>query len=215
MRLVLLIPVLRRLHRVAPLVASISAATPERHRVLFIADPGDQEEIRAVQEVGAGLLIHGGTYSEKCNAGIRFTSEPLIFLGADDLDFRPGWLAAATARLDPPVRVVGINDLGTKRVRSGKHSTHFLVARDYVARGAIDDPTRLLHEGYRHNWVDDEFVGTANQRGAVAFATDAIVEHLHPTLGKGEDDEVYRKGQSTFDEDREVFNARKHLWSAA
>lgn len=213
MRLVVLVPVLGRPHRVAPLVASIAHATPERHRVLFIADPTDTDTIQAVQASGAGLLIHGGSWARKINAGVRATTEPLIFLGADDLEFHPGWLEAAAARLEGGVRVVGVNDLGHRRVRGGKHATHFLVARDYVERGSIDDPGRLIHEGYAHNFCDDEFVATAKRRGVIAFATDAVVEHLHPDFDRAPDDDTYRLGRSRMDADRRLYRRRRALWA--
>lgn len=212
-RLVLLIPVLRRPHRVAPLVASIARATPHPHRVLFVADPGDTEEIAAVQESGAGLLIHGGGYAAKIHAGVQATTEPLIFLGADDLDFHPGWFEAASAHLEGSIRVVGVNDLGHRRVRGGHHATYFLVDRRYVADGTADEPGRLMHEGYHHLFVDDEFVGTAKKRGAIAFATDAIVEHLHPDFGRAPDDETYRLGRARFAADRRLYRRRKALWT--
>lgn len=213
MRLVVLVPVLGRPHRVQPFLESLTAATPERHRVLFIADPHDGETIAAVQAAGAGLLIHGGTYAQKINAGIRCTSEPLLFLGADDLHFHPGWLAAAEAHLSATVGVVGVNDLGTRRVREGRHATHFLVTRTYAERGSIDDRGNLMHEGYGHQFVDDELVETARARGAIAFATDSIVEHLHPGRGKAPDDATYAKGRETAREDRALFHARQPLWA--
>jgi hypothetical protein len=47
---------------------------------------------------------------------------------------------------------------------AGRHSTHSLVTRDYVERfGTIDEAGVVLHEGYPHEFVDDEFVQTAMQ----------------------------------------------------
>jgi glycosyltransferase involved in cell wall biosynthesis len=212
-RLVILVPVLRRPHRVAPLLASIARATTHPHRVVFIADPDDDGEIRAVQESGAGLLIHGGGYAAKIHAGVQATTEPLIFLGADDLDFHPGWFEAASARLEGRIRVVGVNDLGHRRVRAGRHATYFLVDRRYVADGTADQPGRLMHDGYHHLFVDDEFVGTAKKRGVIAFATDSIVEHLHPDFGRAPDDETYQRGRARFAADRRLFRSRRHLWA--
>ncbi len=218
MRLVILVPVLGRPHRVRPLLESIAAATPERHRVLFIADPDDGDTISVVQESGAGLIVHGGSWGRKINVGVRATSEPLLFLGADDLHFHPGWLQAAAAHMGPPgaispVGIVGVNDLGTRRVREGRHATHFLVARWYASLGAIDDPNVLVHEGYGHEFVDDELVATGRARGAIAFATDAVVEHLHPSFGRAPDDETYRRGRATRREDRALFRQRRALWA--
>lgn len=224
----MLVPVLGRPHRVAPLVASLREATPERHRVLFLADRGDHEQIAAVQVEQerrgstVGLLVIGSrtpgarpTYAAKINAGVAASTEQHIFTGADDLAFRPGWYAEALAHMRPPVQVVGVNDLGTRRVREGRHATSFLVNRSYVAIGTIDHPGRLMHEGYEHNFCDDELAATARARGVLAFATGSVVEHLHPHFGKAEDDDTYRLGRSGFARDRATFNARRSLWAQA
>lgn len=217
MKLAVLVPVLGRPHRVEPLVASIRAATPLPHRVMFIADAGDGDEIRAVQEcAGADLLVVGGaqrwSYARKINAAARATTEPLLFTGADDLAFRTGWLDAALSMMRGDVSVVGVNDLGTARVREGRHATSFLVRRGYLERGTVDEPGLLMHEGYHHNFPDDELVETARARGSIAFATDAVVEHLHPHFGRAEDDPTYALGRSHFREDRNLFLTRRRLW---
>jgi hypothetical protein len=80
----------------------------------------------------------------------------------------------------------------------GRHATHSLVHADYRECGTLDEPWKLLHEGYWHNFVDDELVGTAMLRGTFAMAGDAHVEHLHPNWRKAADDETYRRGMASF-----------------
>jgi hypothetical protein len=109
--------------------------------------------------------------------------------------------------------VVGTNDLGNQRVIVGEHATHSLVSRAYIARGSIDDPSRLLHEGYSHCFVDDELVATARARGAWVFAHDSFVEHLHPAWGKGPADPTYAAGARSFAHDRRLHRARSVLWT--
>src|SRR4051794_39733158 len=104
MEVTILVPVLRRPHRVAPLVASIEAATQLPHRTLFLGSPQDDAEPQAVRAAGAELLVIDrlpgpGDYARKINTGYRATDTPLLFLGADDLEFHPGWLEAAMARV--------------------------------------------------------------------------------------------------------------------
>jgi hypothetical protein len=210
--LLILIPVLNRPDRVEPALASITAATQFEHRALFICDPDDTREQNAVRRAGGDMLICGGSYAHKINEGIAASPEPLLFLAADDLHFHPGWLAPALAQLTRRVGVVGTNDLGNPRVLRGRHATHCLVARWYAEQGAVDAPGRLLHEGYRHNFVDNELVETARSRGAWAFAQNSIVEHQHPHWGKAEMDATYELGQSRWDEDRETYMARRPLW---
>ena len=211
--LVVLVPVLRRPHRVHPFLASLYANTPDPVRALFIADPDDHEERAAILAAGGDTLIVAGNYATKINEAVRVTSEPLILLGADDLAFHPRWLEHAKRRLKGGVQVVGTNDLCNRRVMRGEHSTHSLVTREYVCRGPIDDPTRLLHEGYKHEFVDDEFVGTARHRGMFASAPDSVVEHLHPQAGKAPMDELYAGQQRRMRASRSLFRERRALWT--
>jgi hypothetical protein len=152
------------------------------------------------------------SWASKINQGIEATSEPLVFTGADDLDFRPGWLAAACARMTPTVGIVGTQDLCNPKTIRGEHATHFLVARWYAEMGAIDGGG-FAPEAYEHNFVDNEILETAVHRGAYAFAHDAIVEHLHPMNGKSEIDSTYAKGTRTFARDRRRFSHRRELWA--
>lgn len=158
------------------------------------------------------LICPGGNYARKINLAVQQTDEELVFLGADDLHFHPGWLDKAKAELRPPVGVVGTNDLCNKRTATGDLATHSLVTREYAARGTIDDPTKLLHEGYPHEYVDQEFTETAKARGAFAHAPESIVEHLHPQAGKAPMDELYAGQKPRMKQGYRVYRARRHLW---
>ncbi len=208
---------LGRPHTVAPLVESILATTPDPH-IVFGCTPGDLEVVNAVKEFDLDYFeVPGpmvGDYARKINIGYRLTDAPLLFTGACDIRFHPGWFEAATKHLDGTVGVVGTNDLGSQRVMVGDHATHSLVTRDYVERfGTIDEPGVVLHEGYQHEFVDDEFVQTAMFRGMWAFAEDSHVEHLHPAWGKAPTDRTYKMQRRRMRQGRQVYAGRKHLWT--
>lgn len=207
--LAILVPVLERPHRVGPLVDSIRATT-EDCRIVFIVDPTDLPERAAVLKAGCECFLVNGGYAAKINTAVRGTQEPLVFLAADDLDFKPGWLEAATAKLSDEIQVVGVNDL-LRRER--QHATHFLMTREYAQQPTIDGGAGPLHEGYNHWWVDDELIATAKHRGAYAYARDAHVEHLHPQEGKAPDDETYRRGRARRRHDSRIFFRRRLLWT--
>lgn len=211
--LAILVPVLGRPHRVAPLLLSIAASTPEPYRVLFICDPDDTPMIAAVAEADADWIEIAGNYAEKINAGVEATDESLIFCGADDLDFHPGWLEAAQAELAPEVGVVGTQDLCNQRVIRGEHSTHSLLTREYAEMPLIDGGPGPLCPLYEHEFVDDELVGTAKKRGAFAFAHEAIVEHLHPDANKAPMDPLYAAQGARMRRSRRTFNQRQPLWT--
>lgn len=207
----ILVPVLNRPHRVRPVIESAAAATPGAE-VLFIADPDDDVELEALEAEGANFIAPGGNYASKINTAVRETDSPLLFFGADDLTFLPGWFEKAKRHLSNEIRVVGINDEVTKRSKLGHHATHFLVARDYALEPTIDDKRGPLFEGYGHQYVDDEFVGTARRRKVITFATEARVHHSHYFNGTGEMDATYEKGLLTKAVDRRLHKRRRLMW---
>ena len=149
------------------------------------------------------------SFSSKVNAAYRATTEPWLCLVGSDVQFHSGWQQEAL-QVGRWASVIGTNDLGNPRVLAGTHATHMLIRRAYIdAQGASwDGPGIVCHEGYRHWYVDDEIVTVAKQRGEWAMASGAVIEHLHPAWGKGDMDDVYELGDSSSEEDRELFIRR-------
>lgn len=212
--LAILVPVLKRPHRVRPLLESARGATPNA-RVLFIPDPDDEPEREAIRKAGAEELPVAGNYAAKINTAVRATNEPFLLFGADDIQFRPGWFEAAKAKVKEGIGVIGTQDLGNQRVLQGTHSTHPLVTRWYAELPLADGQPGPLYEGYEHNFCDTEFVQTAQSRNAWTFAPDAIVEHLHYLWGKSPTDSTYAKGQAGFQRDHEIYLSRARHWAFA
>jgi len=219
--IVVIIPVLNRPERVEPLLASLAASErAAKLRPLFVCSPGDEREIEAVSASDADWMLlpigrGPGDYARKINRAAYHaqTMAEWLFLGADDLCFCPGWAdIALQAAIADFIEVVGTNDLGNPAVISGAQSTHSLVRSSYLERGTIDERGKLLHEGYEHNWVDNEFVATARSRGVYIFAANAHVEHLHPSWGKGQADSTYELGMRHYHQDAQLFRAREKLW---
>lgn len=206
-----IVPVLRRPQNAAPFMASLRASTGLA-TVYAVADDDDPETAEAWAAAGAEVIVGNAvTFSRKANLGYAKTSEPWIFLTGDDVRFHPGWLdhAQHVATVLNGL-VIGTNDAGNARVMRGEHATHMLIRRSYVdEQGASwDGPGVLCHEGYRHCFVDDELVLAAKRRGVWQMALGSVVEHNHPIWHKGEDDDVYRLGQESYEADHNVFVAR-------
>jgi hypothetical protein len=224
----ILVPVLRRPGNVHRLVDDIAAATTDvDFEIVFISTVGDTGEHDAIEaertrrDVTIRHLtmppVRAGDYARKINHAIASLEATWYFLGADDLHFHPGWFSSAMfAHTQTECLVVGTNDLGNSRVQVGDHSTHTLVHRDYVARGTIDDPTRLLHEGYVHCYVDDEFIQTAIHRGEFVSVTSSVVEHLHPDWGKSDrrNDVAYGISRMSMVGGRRLFLKRREKWQS-
>lgn len=212
--LVIIVPMLGRAHRVEPLLASIHEATPTA-RVLFLVSPDDLSVHAEIDAAGKERLTvpwrDVGDYARKINEGYRHTDEALIFTGADDLDFQPGWFEAAVGMLDDRAGVIGTWDKCNRRTR-WNHSTHSLVTRDYADSGTIDEPNKIFHEGYVHEFVDDELVGTALHRKAYRHCRKAVVAHLHPMAGYPTD-ALYDKQGERMAASRALYNERRRLWA--
>lgn len=211
---------LNRPERVVPLVESLDASLVDADATIyFVVGQHDLDEKAALYDAGIpSFELRGrrmpGDYARKINHAIRLTQEPWIFLGADDLRFERGWLDIAlsfAARWSK--RVIGTNDLGNSEVVAGRHSTHSLVARSYVEdKGTIDQVGIALHEGYDHQFCDNEFIETAQHRGEFLHVTTCVVEHLHPHWAKGEVDSTYRLALAHTKADRTIFRNRRSLW---
>lgn len=185
--LVVLVPTKGRPRSLLPLAHRFEAVTPS-HRVLFICDHGDYASRQAAADAGE-VLICDGTYPQKVNAGVRHTDEPYVLVGADDIRPHRDWFEAAVEMMSDEVGFVSLNDLGNEAVMAGEYATLPLVARWYAE---LDQ--ELYHEGYQHNGADKDASLRARERGAFAYAPDAVMEHLHPDWGKGKVDATYREG---------------------
>lgn len=212
-----LVPVLRRPQNAARLYSSLRDATAAEYRLLFLCSPGDNDEIEACIQTGADVIVVDfdpgpGDYARKMNAGFRLSLSEWVFLGADDIEFSPGWLSEALAQTGS---VIGTNDMANGSVKRGEFSTHMLVSRRYVmAEGAsADGPGILCHEGYDHNFPDREICGLARHRGEWAFARHSIVRHRHPLWQTAPDDSTYQKSLRHFHQDQRLFWSRSHLWN--
>lgn len=225
--LAILIPVLDRPQNAAP-VAYSAHKVYDRSRVVFITDESDADERSAVQVITHNTrwaselaMPDGSTYAEKINHGIAMRQgiTDYFFTAADDLEFKWGWFEAAVAKMTGPggIGVVGTNDLANPRVIRGEHATHFLIADWYTKLGGIDGRPGIFHEGYSHQFVDNEVIAVAKHRNAYAHADDSHVAHRHPFFSPEIPmDDTYRKGLAPerFEKDRARFHAREHLWGA-
>lgn len=217
-----IVPVMGRPEHAKTFMQSLRASTGLARVIAVFSDDRPEDE-RPWIDAGADWVLScdGQSFAEKVNFGARFFSEqcmtdaPWIFIVGSDVHFQPGWLDHAqwvASAFDADV--IGTNDLGNPRVMMGDHATHMLIRRSYIEKmgASWDGPGVVCHEGYRHWYVDDEIVTVAKQRDTWQMAIGSIVEHMHPTWGKGEQDDVYRLGQSFAAQDAETFKKRVKMF---
>jgi hypothetical protein len=212
----ILIPVLGRPQNVQPLVDSIVESTKGAYRIIFVCSPSDQEEIYFCRLTAYDTWIAPfesgpGDFAKKINWAYEQTTSSWIFQGADDIRFSPGWDTEALKVVSRGRSVIGTNDLKNPGVKRGQHSTHTLFSRAYIDKygsGTIDGRGKIFHEGYDHQFTDNEFCQVAMRRGEWAFAKKAVVEHLHPYWGTAPWDETYQKAVRNGLADQDLFNQR-------
>jgi hypothetical protein len=203
-----LIPAMRH-QLLAGLVANIEATTPEPHRIYVMTNR--ERCARALEGLDVTLWRDRlRPWGHRLNSMYRRTTEPYLFLGADDVRFHPRWLAAAMGRMRQVDGVVAVNDL------LNPAGTLALVSRRYLDEesGCMDRPRTVIFPGYRHNFSETELFWTARRRGRFAYAGDAVVEHLHFSRGPSgiPHDEVYALGGSSWGHDETLYNSRRHLF---
>jgi len=217
--IVVLVPVLNRPQNVKPLLESLRANSVSKPAVLFVCSPGDDDSRHAITSCAAPYTVVAWSadradWAKKLEHGRGLTVQPLMLLAADDLRFHPGWdtaLIDAWRRHD--IGVMGTNDMGNPQVKRGLHSTHPCVRREYAdCFGTVDDGELMLHQGYDHQFCDNELVETAMSRGCWYFCAASRVEHLHPSWKKAPLDSTYAKAFRDGKRDARLFRRRRALW---
>jgi len=215
----IIIPTLKRPGNVLVVTDDIRRYTPRRsYRITFVTDEDDAKTNEVIQTLVAGLdvnrIVRSGTFPKKINTAVAVTEGDWVLCCGDDVKFKPGWYEATVEATKLDKAVIGTNDK-TPRTRNRDHATAQLVRRDYIEHpgAAWREPGHVFHEGYHHQYADNELCNLAWKRGEWHFADDIVIEHPHPVWGTREWDEVYRLGQSNGLRDKRLFRQRHRLWA--
>ena len=204
------VPVLGRPEQARPFMESLRASTG---LASVYAIAGDDDDLAAWRDAGAVGIRFPGTFARKVNHAFgKYGSSPWVLLVGSDVIFRPGWFDRALRAAGDRFHLVGTNDL-SDLVRD--LAVHPLIRRSWIEEhgASWDGPGTVAHEGYGHNFVDNEWTAVARQAGVLTYAPDAVVEHMHPIFGKADEDDTYRKGYRTYDADKALWleRAAEHL----
>lgn len=208
----IIVPVLGRPEHAATFVESLRANTPrDTYRVVVVCSQRSDAQVWSEYGLYVPLNEEIITFAEKVAWAYPRTEEPYVLLVGSDVQFKAHWLESAMKVADKTGKgLIATNDLGNPRVMAGRHATHPLISRRYIEeKGASwDGPGTIVHTGYRHCFVDDEWSVKAQTDGEFAFARRSEIEHNHPIWGKAESDWVYQKGQESFEHDKDLFISR-------
>jgi hypothetical protein len=223
----IIIPSYGRADKALAVWANASSNTLGENEVVFVVEEEDYEDYleALVHTTGPDVILtvnqrsknYGGAVNSALQHGGVSHRATEIFMGADDLNFHRGWDQPAMKTLYalPHLQVVGTNDLLNEYVLAGWHATHSLVTREYIEEvgGVIDgDLGHVLADGYSHNYVDTEFIGTAKARAVFAPCLESVVEHLHASIGKSEKDATFEKNAEGIQKDCDLYYSRRQKW---
>jgi glycosyltransferase involved in cell wall biosynthesis len=206
------IPTLGRPHKVAEIVKNLEATAPTA-TAYFVIEEHDTATADAIDQTNAVKIVNkrSPSYAGAVNTALAETSEPYLFVSADDFYYHDGWLEPLLEQAKQ-FGMVASNDLHNKDVQAGNLATCYLITRDYALTACIDEPGVMLHEGYTHNFVDLEVTQTAISRGQFVYCPESKVEHMHYLWGLAEKDETYAKSLTHHAQDQGLFEARRTLW---
>lgn len=210
----ILVPSLNRGQRLEFVAKNIHEATPEDHRILFcVGDPASKE---VLDRIGEWYLDDTDDpdkrYVTRMNKLIQHIGDAqTVFFGSDDVIHHPDWLSNALKVMEQGASVVVVNDL------RNQNGTQALVRASYLKSAVFDNPKQAFHDGYGHNYADNEMFFTAYMQNQYARAMDAYVEHLHPVFGHPkaiEWDDTYTNATKSWEEDQRRFEDRAKLIEA-
>jgi len=203
------IPTLYRAHNLPRLIDSLNRTGDFTPYLMFPCDDADTLNFARDNRISYWCDQGDMRYVKRIQFMYENTTEPWFLTGSDDIVFHPGWYEAAQPYMETNT-VISFEDLCNPNVPG----TNFLISRKYIETlsGVFDAPNTVLHQGYYHNFCDNELVGTARKRG-MFFKCSGIIEHFHHTVGKAANDMIYEMAQANFHNDAALCHSREHLWS--
>lgn len=170
--------------------ASDTAADPDAVEVVGYVDDDDEmlDDYRVSgYALRTGLVVGGRcTLSDAWNHAAEPSSGDLLMLAADDLRFRtPRWdriVAAAAAELS--------DGIGVLYGRDG-HADRRMATHPFVTRRWVDIVGRFTAPYFCADYVDLWLHDVAVRVDRLVFLSDVLVEHMHPSFGKGVWDETH------------------------
>lgn len=216
----IVIPTFGRAGKLDDVAANIMATTPaDSFEIVFVVDISDEDSVLIASSVHApsrSVIISERGYPVASNRGYENSTADLVAIVNDDCLFHDNWFDALMEKIDPAYGVYGTNDLSPLSV-TRNNTTQPVVAHWYIDQfgGAWDEPGKLYHERYWHNFCETELWYLACQRERAIFVDNCVIEHIHPDWGKAELDETYRKhAKQNWNYDEELFRQRKALWES-
>lgn len=186
-----------------------------RHENYLIACTLDQDDQTITDSVKKELMTHPKV---KCFYG---RSRSKIDAINRDMNKVGDWDILFNVSDDQLFLVEGFDQIVINKVQSvgGDCFLHYPDgnAKDRLATMSIMDYKYysrfhyIYHRSYISLWCDNEAMEVAKRLGRYFYDPTAIFDHYHPAFGKAVRDEQYRKTESYYSRDKQIFEKRKKL----
>lgn len=205
--LLMLVPSRGRPAAVADLADAWEKTSAGAADLLVVADD-DDPELPGYQQLGVDVRVHASTGSRgivpvlnaaAVEAAARYRM--VGFMGDDHRPRTTGW----DERLVDQLGELGTGIVyGDDLLRGESLPTAVAMTSDIIrALGYMAPPT------LRHLFVDNVWYDLGHALGNIRYLPDVTIEHLHPAIGKGQWDDLYRElnADTTYAQDRDAYNA--------
>lgn len=173
--------------------AELTADDPDQIEVCVRIDSDDPRRYGYIAETGYGLttcITSGkrGVLANAWNDAAKIAGGDILMLAADDLRFRTkGW--------DTAVRQA-VEHVGDRIVmvyaRDG-HADERMATHPFVTRRWVDVVGRFTAPYFEADYVDLWIDDVARQLDRAVFLPNVLIEHMHPSFGKGEWDKTHQE----------------------
>jgi hypothetical protein len=175
---------------------------------LLVVVDDDDPELPSYQRLGVDIRVHASTGSRGIVPVLNAAAVEAAgryrmvgFLGDDHRPRTTGWDKRIVDQLDElGTGIVYGDDL----LRGEALPTAAAMTSDIIlALGCMAPPA------LRHLFVDNVWYDLGHAIGKIRYLPDVTIEHLHPAIGKGQWDDLYRElnADTTYAQDRDAYNA--------
>lgn len=202
-RLMVIVPSHSRPESAHRLLQAIHETAPEPVDVCFAVDKGDPT--LPDYPLFNTISVKGGSMVAALNeaAAIYADTYPYIgFLGDDTLPHSNWYGKIMDALTSQKNSMVYGNDLIHGQ---GLPTAIFMDSKVIKALGFMAPPEQ------KHLFVDNYWKALGETTGNLIYVNDAIIEHLHPLVGKAQGDVVYDKVNTLWHHDEQAFSERMAL----
>jgi hypothetical protein len=210
MKIAIFIPTLFRPHNIERVVQSIRDTTNFPYEIYLMCPKDDFETISVIENLECKYWTDEGDmrFVKRIQFMYENTDEEWFLTGSDDIVFQPDWLDDALECMNY-ASVISFED----ECNPNLPGTNFLIEREYIEKysGVIDVPNTIFHQGYYHNYCDNELVAVATRRGEF-IKSSGVLRHYHPTVDRANWDGIYMIAQSYMADDAALFASRERLW---